>query len=118
MARSSTEAEYHVVANTASELRWICSLLSEVRIDLPVAIVVYCDNVGAMYLCANLVFYYRMKDIALDYHFVHGNIQSGVLRMAHVSTKDQLADALSKPLPRPRFIELNNKIGVTKVPPS
>ena len=118
MARSSTEVEYRAVVNTASELRWICSLLSKLGVNLPVAPVVYCDNVGATYLCANPIFHSRMKHVALDYHFVRGNIQSGVLQVSHISTKDQLADALTKPLARPRFVELNNKIGVTQVPPS
>lgn len=113
VARSSTEAEYRAVANTASELSWICSLLSELGIHLPTAPVIYCDNIGATYLCANPVFHSRMKHIALDYHFVRGNIQSGALRVAHVSTKDQLADSLTKPLFRSRFQELNSKIGVT-----
>ncbi|KAL9840179.1 putative RNA-directed DNA polymerase [Arabidopsis thaliana] len=118
VSRSSTEAEYRAVANTASELQWICSLLSEMGISLPVAPVVYCDNMGATYLCANPVFHSKMKHVALDYHFVRGNIQTGALRVSHVSTKDQLADALTKPLHRPRFQELNYKIGVKELPPS
>lgn len=118
VARSSTEAEYRAVANTASELRWVCSLLSELGINLPAAPVIYCDNVGATYLCANPVFHSRMKHVALDYHFIRNNVQSGALRVAHVSTKDQLADALTKPLSRARFQELFGKIGVTQVPPS
>ncbi|KAG7533328.1 Reverse transcriptase RNA-dependent DNA polymerase [Arabidopsis thaliana x Arabidopsis arenosa] len=118
VARSSIEAEYRAVANTASELRWICSLLSEMGIPLPTAPVIYCDNMGATYLCANPVFHSRMKHVALDYHFVRGNIQSGALRVSHVSTKDQLADSLTKLLPRPRFQELNSKIGVKELPPS
>lgn len=118
VARSSTEAEYRSVANTASELRWICNLLTEMGITLPATPVIYYDNVGATFLCANPVFHSRMKHVALDYHFIRGQIQNGILRVAHVNTKDQLADALTKPLHRSRFTELRDKIGVSTVPPS
>lgn len=118
VARSSTEAEYRSVANTATELSWVCSLLTELGVTLTATPTVYCDNVGATYLSANPVFHSKMKHLALDFHFVRNNVQSGALRVTHVSTKDQLADALTKPLPRTRFHELINKIGVTNLPPS
>ncbi|KFK33814.1 hypothetical protein AALP_AA5G063400 [Arabis alpina] len=118
VARSSTEAEYRAVANTVSEVQWICNVLTELGLTLPIPPLVLCDNVGATFLCANPVFHSRMKHIALDYHFVRGYIQRGALQVAHVNTKDQLADALTKPLPRSHFITLINKIGVTKAPPS
>ena len=118
VARSSTEAEYRAVANVASEVLWVCSLFTELRIPLPEMPVLYCDNIGATYLAANPVFHSRMKHIALDFHFIRHHVQTGALRVAHLSTKDQLADALTKPLPRPRFLELMGKIGVTHVPPS
>ena len=103
VARSSTEAEYRSVANTASELRWVCSLLTELGVSIPTTPTVYCDNIKATDLCANPVFHSRKKHIALDYHFLRGQIQSRVLRVSYVSTKDQLADALTKPLPRAPF---------------
>jgi len=118
VARSSTEAEYRSVANTACEIQWICSLLTELGITLPKPPVVYCDNVGATFLCANPVFHSRMKHIAIDYHFIRGQVQQGILRVAHVNTRDQLADALTKPLPRNHFTELRDKIGVCIAPPS
>lgn len=59
-----------------------------------------------------------MKHIAIDYHFIRGQVQQGQLRVAHVNTNDQLVDALTKPLQRARFIELRGKIGVAKSPPS
>lgn len=74
VARSSTEAEYRYVANTASEVTWLCSLLSELGLTLVVPPVIYCDNVEATYLCANPVFHSRMKHIALDYHFTRNMI--------------------------------------------
>lgn len=95
VARSSTEAEYRAVANTASELIWLCSLLHELGIRLSLQPVIYCDNVGATYLCANPVFHSRMKHIALDYYFIRNLVQAGALRVSHVSTHDQLADALT-----------------------
>ncbi|XP_019097369.1 PREDICTED: uncharacterized protein LOC109131159 [Camelina sativa] len=118
VARSSTEAEYRSVANTASEIRWICNLLSELGIRQTAPPVIYCDNVGATFLCANPAFHSRMKYIVIDYHFIRGQVQNGLLRVAHVHTTDQLADALTKPLGRQRFLELRHKIGVTKAPPS
>ncbi|CAA7049059.1 unnamed protein product [Microthlaspi erraticum] len=110
VSRSSTEAEYRAVANTAAELRWICNILTELGINLSTPPILFCDNVGATFLCANPVFHSRMKHIALDYHFVRGHIQDGALRVAHVNTKDQLADALTKPLPRAHFLHLQDKI--------
>lgn len=118
IARSSTEAEYRSVANTSSELQWICSLLTELGVKLPRTPVVYCDNVGATYLCANPVFHSRMKHIAMDYHFIRNQVQAGSLRVVHVSTHDQLADGLTKPLSRAAFHGMASKIGVTPLPPS
>lgn len=118
VARSSTEAEYRSVANTVSEIRWVTSLLTELGISLPSMPVTYCDNIGATYLCANPVFHSRMKHVGLDYHFVRNQVQSKSLRVAHISTKNQLADALTKPLSGPRFQDLHNKIGVSSGPPS
>lgn len=116
IARSSTEAEYRSVANASSELIWIASLLHELGIPFDKPPTIYCDNVGATYLCANPVFHSRMKHVALDYHFIRKQVQSGALRVVHVSTKDQLADVLTKPLSRPAFTTMVNKIGVASPP--
>lgn len=118
VARSSTEAEYRAVANTASEIRWISSLLRELEIHLPTPPVIYCDNIGATHLSANPVFHSRMKHLALDFHFIRDNVQAGILRVSHVSARDQLADPLTKALTKPRFQELLGKLGVTSVPPT
>lgn len=74
VARSSTEAEYRSVANTAAELSWVCSLLTELGVTFPSTPVIYCDNLGATYLSANPVFHSRMKYLALDFHFVRQNV--------------------------------------------
>ncbi|RVX04505.1 Retrovirus-related Pol polyprotein from transposon RE1 [Vitis vinifera] len=116
VARSSTEAEYRSVASTAAEIRWICSLLTELGVTLPQQPVIYCDNVGATNLCSNPVFHSRMKHVALDYHFIREQVQNGLLRVSHISASDQLADALTKPLARPQFDSLKAKIGLAPRP--
>lgn len=118
VARSSTESEYRSVAVTAAELRWIISLAGELGISLTGTPTIFCDNIGATHLSANPVFHSRMKHIALDYHFVRELVQAGILRVSHISSADQLADALTKPLPRTRFRDLAVKIGLSSGRPS
>ena len=59
-----------------------------------------------------------MKHVAIDYHFIRDQVQSGALRATHISLPNQLADALIKPLPRSRFQELWVKIGISSEAPS
>nr|CAN80558.1 hypothetical protein VITISV_023041 [Vitis vinifera] len=83
---------------TTSEINWICSFLTELSVTLPTPPVIYCDNVGATYLCSNPVFHSSMKYVAIDYHFIRDQVQSGALRVTHFSLTNQFADALTKPL--------------------
>jgi len=41
-----------------------------------------------------------MKHVAIDFHFIRQRVQSGNLRVSHVSSQDQLADVLTKSLSR------------------
>ena len=116
VARSSIEAEYHSVANTAAEIKWICYLLSDIGIVLSCCPVIYCDNIGANQLCLNLVFHSRRKHIAIDFHFLRDQVQAGALHVAHISSVDWISDALTKPLPRQRFLQLKLKIGILSRP--
>jgi len=118
IARSSTEAGYRSVANTAAELNWISSLLYDLGLSLPTCPVIYCDNVGATQLCSNPVFHSRIKRVAIDFHFIRDQVQKGTLRFTHVSSTNQLADVLTKPLSRVCFMFLHDKIGLSYRAPS
>lgn len=113
VSRSSTEAEYKALANAAAEVTWVQHLLRDLGLASSKPPTLFCDNTGATYLCANPVYHSRMKHVALDYHFVRERVQDGSLRVLHINSSDQLADALTKPLGRAVFLYLRSKMGVS-----
>jgi hypothetical protein len=74
VSRSSTEAEYKVIANVTAEIMWIHTLLDELGIPHPPTASVWCDNLGVTYLSANPVLHARTKHIEVDYHFVREQV--------------------------------------------
>jgi len=99
VSRSSTESEYKALANASTELIWIQTLLRDLRVSLPRAPILYCDNIGATYLTSNPIYHARTKHIEIDYHFVRDQVANKYMEVRFISGKDQLADVLTKPLP-------------------
>lgn len=79
VARSSTEAEYRAMTQTATDLVWIQHLLSELKVPITSPPVLWCDNKSAMALASNPVFHARTKHIEIDYHFIREQAQKLVL---------------------------------------
>ena len=65
--------------------------------------VLWCDNIGETYLSSNLVFHARTKHIEVDYRFVRERVAQKLLHIKFISSKDQLADIFTNPLPQPQF---------------
>jgi hypothetical protein len=112
VSRSSTESEYKALANASAELLWVEYLLHDLGVFLPSAPTLYCDNIGATYLSSNPVYHARTKHIEIDYHFVRDRVAKKTLQVRFLSSKDQIADILTKPLPTVRFCLLRNNLNV------
>lgn len=98
VARSSTEAEYRSLANSAAEVLWLCKLLQELHILLPAPPILLCDNQSTISYSSNPVFHSRMNHLAIDYNFVRELVQSKDLQVPCISTVHQVANIFTKDL--------------------
>lgn len=112
VACSSTESEYKALADTAAEIKWIWSLLSELNFPLKLTPVLWCDNVGATYLASNPIFHARTKHIEIDYHFVRNMVTNKELHVNYIHSTDNIADTLTKGLSSVRFEFFRSKLKV------
>ena len=117
VSKSSTEAEYMSLPETASEMAWISILLRELGISLPVTPELFGDNLSSIYLTANPAFHKWTKQFETDYHYVRERVALGSLVVKHIPAQLQLADIFTKSLLTASFCSLRFKLGVD-VPPT
>jgi transposase InsO family protein len=114
-AQSSCEAEYIAAATAASQAVWLSRLLGEVHGKEPDKVKLYVDNKSAIALCKNPVFHDRSKHIDTRFHYIRECVEEGKIEVTHVGTNDQMGDIFTKALPRAKFIEMRQRLGIIEV---
>jgi hypothetical protein len=104
VSQSSTEAEYKALANSTTEVIWVQSVLTELGINLPCSLCLWCDNLGATYMTVNPRFHGCTKHIEIDFHFVHERVARWQLDVRFISSADQVADGFTKFYQRPNWM--------------
>nr|GEU58891.1 copia protein [Tanacetum cinerariifolium] len=99
-AKLTKDKEEYVSARKAcQQALWMKQALVDygVRLD---DILIMCDNKGAIDLSKNPVQYSRTKHIDIRHHLLRDNVQKGNISIEKVSSEDNIADILTKPLKR------------------
>lgn len=75
-------------------------MLSELGLSVVSAPLVYGDNQSTQALSKNGIKSERTKHIDVKYAYIHDEVESGRVKLQWIPTTEQLADVLTKALPR------------------
>lgn len=112
VAASSTEAEYMALYEAVKEALWLKSLATSINLCITKPIVIYEDNSGCISIASNPTNHKRSKHIDIKYHFSREQVERNIIKLYYIPTGQQLADALTKPLPAVAFQQLRSKMGL------
>nr|GEZ76902.1 hypothetical protein [Tanacetum cinerariifolium] len=123
MTISTTEAEYISMSGCCAQILWMRSQLTDYGFAFHM-IPMYCDNRRAITLCCNnalKALYDTLSRFLLDnkfikgvvdptskhinirHHFIREQVENGVVELYFMTTDYQLADIITKALPREQF---------------
>jgi hypothetical protein len=103
VALSSTEAEYVAASEACREVMWFRKFLAEVECAQEYPTLLSIDNQTTLRMVFDEGGHSRRKHIDVKHHYIRERAQQQFVSVAWVSTTDQQADILTKPLVRERF---------------
>ena len=113
IALSLTEAEYVALSEAAREACWLKSLYDELGLlqeNIPTLI--QGDNDGSIAMVRNPQFHKHSKHIAIRWHWVHDLVQEGKVFINSCQDPEQMADVLTKALPKPKHQRHTQEMGL------
>ena len=111
VALSTCEAEYLGLSAAVVELQWLKRLLAE--LGFPQEFVeMNQDNAASIHLAEGRGKFSASKHIELRHHKCREVIENGEMRMRWIPTSDMIADIMTKPLAKPTFLKLKEKLNI------
>jgi hypothetical protein len=82
----------------------------QVEYDKPISII--CDNTSVINISKNPFMHSKKKNIPIKYYFLREQVMKQNVKLEYISTKEQVANIFTNPLPRESFEYLKQKLGV------
>ncbi|KAL0448843.1 UNVERIFIED_CONTAM: Retrovirus-related Pol polyprotein from transposon TNT 1-94 [Sesamum latifolium] len=113
-ADSTTEAEYIAASEAAKKAVWMKNYIQEVGVVSSIAepVVIFCDNNRAIAQAKEPRSHHRSKHILRRYHLLREMVSRGDCRMDRVSSAENTADPLTKPISQIAHTQHLDKMGL------
>jgi hypothetical protein len=112
IALSMTEAEYVTLSEVSREAIWLRHLYSGLRFVQKEPITRLGDNDRSVSMTKNAQFHKHTKYIDLRWHWVRNLVSDSLMKVIDCCNAQQIADIMTKSLPRPKFIQHVNKLSL------
>ena len=112
VALSTTESEYIALCHGTKEAVWLHRFLNELKYGDCKFIKIFVDNQVSIKLAKNSEYDKRTKHIDVRFHFIRDMVDSNLLEVEYIESKEQLADIFTKPLAKQHFQYLRNILNI------
>ena len=114
---STTEAELLALSNAAKEGIFLRRLVQAIGIDVESKLLIQCDNLQTVRLITkeDAQLTTKLRHVDIHNHWLRQEAKKGTITVEHVSTKEMVADGLTKALSPGKFIRFRQQIGVIDI---
>jgi hypothetical protein len=112
VALSTMEAEYQAMCEATKEAVYLRSILEFLGFAQLEPTEIHVDNAAAIQLGNNPTDHSRAKHIDLKFHFNREAQDRGIVKFTKITSEQNIADALTKAMPKDRVRKLKTMMGL------
>lgn len=117
VAQSTTEAEFDAGSSATKFIIWLRTFLPELGFPQLAPTKINMDNTSAIKIAKNPELHDRVKHMGVRLHLMQDHTKKKDIELSYISTDEQTADVLTKPLLRVKFQYFREKLGMRLMSP-
>ena len=108
VSHSSAEAEIKAIDECIRQITWMRGFLDELGYPQLEPTIIYTDNIAAKYLADKFNLTNNSAHMVTRLNYIHQEIVNKNVELKFINTENQVADILTKLLPTPQFLKLED----------